>query len=75
MKKLGVFILAVSLCLCSGFTACTKGGNEEPDKGAIDELTDKVAHEAVNDIQKPINKAKRLQKMTEEKEEAAEEVE
>lgn len=75
MKKLGVFILAVSLCMCSGLAACSKSSDEEPDKGAIKELTDKVAHEAANEIQKPINKAKRLQKMAEEKEEAAEEVE
>jgi len=75
MKKLAVLIFAVSLCLCCGLAACAGGRDEEPDKGAIKELTDNVAHEAADAIQKPINKAKKLQDLAKEKEEVAEEIE
>jgi len=74
MKRLRVLILAAVFCLCCGLAACSRGSNEEPDTGAIKELTDEVAHEAADAIQKPTNKARQLQRMTKEKEEAAEEV-
>ncbi len=60
MKKLITYgVLAMFLC-GAVFMACSndKDTEVEPQKGMIEEMTDRAAKEAVNRIRTPLNKAR-----------------
>ena len=60
MKKIFTYVvLAVVLCGAM-FLACSNdtGTETEPQKGMIEEMTDRAAKEAVNRIRTPLNKAR-----------------
>ncbi len=67
MKKILAFIsLALLLsCLTLGCSSDESQKNTavEADKNAVERLNDRVAEKAVNQIKKPINKAKAVQEM------------
>ena len=56
----GVLLLVTG---CFLFFACSISPETESDKGAIKQLTDQTAHEIVNHIRKPINKARAAKKI------------
>jgi len=58
MKKM-LLCVVMTLLLCSaGFLSCSKDKEAEPEKGAIEKMTDKTAREIVNKIQTPIKGAR-----------------
>lgn len=68
MKKIFIFFAVVLMFFYISFSACSKVEEAEPEeakKGKIEQVTDQIAHEAVEGIQKPINKARAIQDMSE----------
>ena len=56
MKKLPVYIFSVSVVFWIGFSACSKGGDVETEKGKIEKFTDQIADDAVQGIKAPLIK-------------------
>ena len=71
MKRLMIYpaIALTVLVLC--FSACSKGKDAEPEKGKIKKMTDRAANVAVEKIRNPLDKARAVQKMEEERMKAA----
>jgi hypothetical protein len=71
MKKTLFTSLIVSLIaailLTGAFSGCSDRKEPPPEKGAIRQMTDEAAKEAVNQIRTPINKARSAAKQQEEK--------
>jgi hypothetical protein len=67
MKKF--FLLAlIPLCfLCFICSGCSRAKEAEPEKGSIDKFTEQTGREAAEAIKKPINKAKDIDKMAQER--------
>jgi len=61
-----VFVLIIG---CAGFYGCSgekQAAEAPPEKGVIKEMTDQTAHEMVDHMQKPINKARDVKGLVEE---------
>ncbi len=54
------------------FSACSSGDDDQEakEKGAVDQITDKVAEKAVKKIRSPLDKARSVQGITDERERA-----
>lgn len=63
MKKILMYILSALVVIWIGFSACSRGGDVEPEKGKIEKFTDQLADDAVQRIKAPINKARAVQDM------------
>ncbi len=62
-------LLCTALLLSVSVTACSN--SEEEEKSSIEQFTDKTAHDAVNQIQAPIDKAKAVQALVNQQQEEA----
>jgi len=71
MKKFLLFLIITSFLFSASFSACSK--KKEPEKGAIKKLTDEVADEAVKHIRAPMEKARKVKNMAEDRGEIIEE--
>ena len=71
LRKISVLILSLFF-LTSGF-ACSKGAKDEKKEGAIETLTEETADQALKAIQNPINNAKAVQSMSEDRQKMMEE--
>ncbi|MBU0991989.1 MAG: hypothetical protein KJ737_05795 [Proteobacteria bacterium] len=58
-----VIILLALVCFLGGF-ACSKRPDDASKKGAIEQVTEKVADDALHSIQDPINQAKAVQNIS-----------
>lgn len=65
MKRLLIYAVIASAVLCITFSACSKSENEQPEKGKIEQMTEKAGKEAAEGIQQPINKARDIQEKAE----------
>ncbi|MEA2083046.1 MAG: hypothetical protein U9O82_02165 [Thermodesulfobacteriota bacterium] len=76
MKKIFVFAAAATLFFGIGFTACSSGGDveQEKGKGTIDKITDKAAEKAVDKIRTPIDKARAIKGLGDQRTEAIDHV-
>ena len=65
-KKLLYFTIAL---LFAGLAlgACSNNSDGEPEKGAIKQMTDQVAKDLVNHIRSPINKARAVKELEEDR--------
>ena len=69
-----LFCLVMALVVCSaGLCACSKKEEVEPEKGAIEKMTDEVAHTAVKKIRTPIDQAHSAKAVEEERAKAMDE--
>ena len=64
--------LAIVMALffgCTGFFACSNRdeAKSEPQKGVIEEMTDKAAQKAINRIRTPLNKARSVAEQEEDR--------
>ena len=58
-------LLLVVLCfICS---ACSGGKNADSEKGSIEQLTEQVGKDAADGIKKPINKARKIDELAQER--------
>ena len=73
MKKVLLYPAIVLFLFCAVFFACSNNGDEEPKKGRIEKMTDKAAKEIVDHIRTPIEKARSVKKMEEDRQNAVEE--
>ena len=72
MKKILLFpILGLSL-ICGTFFACSKNGDEESKKGRIEKMTDKAAKEIVDHIRTPIERARSVKNIEEDRQNTVE---
>jgi hypothetical protein len=58
MKKIGIYCFIGAVLVGCLFPACSPKKEPEGQKGAIKKMTDKTAKEIVDQLQKPINKAR-----------------
>ena len=58
MKKMLLCVVMVLLLCSAALLACSKDKETEPEKGAIEKMTDKTAKEIVDKIQAPIKGAR-----------------
>jgi len=64
MKKYFFYSASLLVLLGGSLTACSKhdrAASEQEQAGRIESVTDRIAHDAVEDIQRPIGKARALQ--------------
>jgi len=67
MKSTLSYCLIVMLLLNGAFLGCSDKKEPAPEKGAIRQMTDEAAREAVKQIRTPIDKARSAAKQQEEK--------
>jgi len=65
MKRLVMYFAIALLVFCINFSACSKDENVEPNKGRIEEMTERAADVAVKKIRTPIEKARSVRDMEE----------
>ena len=63
MEKLFMCSLSILVVFWIGFSACSRGGDVEHEKGEIEKFTDQIAYDALQGIKVPINKARAVQDM------------
>ena len=73
MKKILLYPAIVLFLFCGTFFACSNNGDEESKKGRIEKMTDKVAKDIVDHIQTPIEKARSVKNIEEDRQNAVEE--
>ena len=73
MKKILLYPSIVLFLFCATFFACSNNGDEESKKGRIEKMTDKVAKDIVDHIQTPIDKARSVKNIEEDRQNAVEE--
>ena len=73
MKRIFLYLFLVLFLFCGSFFACSKNGDEESKKGRIEEMTDKTAKEIVDYIQTPIERARSVKNVEEDRQNAVEE--
>jgi len=74
MKRLLIYLVMALVVFSIGFSACSKEEEEgEPEKGAIEKMTDEVAHTAVKKIRTPIDQAHSARAVEEERVKAMDE--
>jgi len=67
MKKMLSCLIIGMILLGGAFWGCSDRKEPPPEKGAIRQMTDEVARDAVNQIRTPIDKARSAAKQQEEK--------
>lgn len=72
MKKILIFPILVLFLFCGTFFACSKNGDEESKKGRIEKMTDKAAKEIVDHIRTPIERARSVKNIEEDRQNAVE---
>jgi hypothetical protein len=65
MKKTLSYMLVALILFSGAFWGCSDKKEPANEKGAIRQMTDEVAHEAVNQIRTPIDKARSAAKLQE----------
>ena len=73
MKKLSALAVAAMLLFGIGLTACSSGEDVDElqkKKGTIDKITDKAAEKAVNKIRNPMDKARAIKGLSDQRTEA-----
>lgn len=73
MKKILLYPAIVLFLFCATFFACSNDGDKEPEKGRIEKMTDKAAKEIVDHIRTPIERARSVKNIEEERQNAVEE--
>ena len=73
MKKILLYPAIMLFLFCATFFACSNNGDEESKKGRIEKMTDKTAKEIVDYIQTPIEKARSVKNIEEDRQNAVEE--
>jgi hypothetical protein len=74
MRKLMTYLVMALVVFSIGFFACSKKEEVEPEeKGAIEKMTDEVAHTAVKKIRTPIDQAHSARAIEEERAKAMDE--
>ena len=72
MKKILLYPAIVLFLFCGTFFACSNNGDEESKKGRIEKMTDKAAKDIVDHIRTPIEKARSVKKVEEDRQKAVE---
>ena len=67
MKKILSYMVVALILLGGVFWGCSDKKEPGPEKGAIRQMTDETAREAVNQIRTPIDKARSVAQQQEEK--------
>ena len=67
MKRLLMYFAIAVLVFCINFSACSKDEGPKSEKGKIEKMTDHAADIAVKKIRTPIDKARSVQEMEEER--------
>ena len=73
MKKILLYPAIALFLFCGTFLACSNNGDEESNKGRIEKMTDKAAKDIVDHIRTPIEKARSVKKVEEDRQKAVEE--
>jgi hypothetical protein len=73
MRNLLTYLVMALVVLPIGLYACSKKEEVEPEKGAIEQMTDEVAHTAVKKIRTPIDQAHSARAVEEERAKAIDE--
>jgi PBP1b-binding outer membrane lipoprotein LpoB len=74
MKRLLTYLVMALVVISIGIYACSKKEEVEPEKkGAIEKMTDEVAHTAVKKIRTPIDQAHSAKAVEEERAKAMDE--
>lgn len=73
MKKILLYPAIVLFLFCATFFACSNNGDEESKKGRIEKMTDKTAKDIVDYIQTPIENARSVKNIEEDRQNAVEE--
>jgi hypothetical protein len=73
MKKILLYPAIVLFFFCATFFACSNKGDEESKKGRIEKMTDKAAKDIVDHIRTPIEKARSVKNIEEDRQNAVEE--
>ena len=66
MRKI-LFYTFTFLFLCFWISACSNGGENEQEKGAIEKMTERTVHDMVEKIQTPIDRAKNAKETEEDR--------
>ena len=73
MRSLLTYLVMGLVVFSIGFSACSKKEEAEPERGAIEKMTDEVAHTAVKKIRTPIDQAHSARAVEEERVKAMDE--
>jgi len=73
MRSLLTYLVMTLVVFSIGLYACSKKEEVEPEKGAIEKMTDEVAHTAVKKIRTPIDQAHSARAVEEERAKAMDE--
>ena len=74
MRRLLTYLVMALVVVSVGLCACSKKEEGEPEqKGAIEKMTDEVAHTAVKKIRTPIDQARSAKAIEEERAKAMDE--
>lgn len=73
MRRLLMYLVMALVVFSVGLFACSKKEEVEPEKGAIEKMTDEVAHTAVKKIRTPIDQAHSARALEEERAKAMDE--
>ena len=73
MKKILLYPAIVLFLFCATLFACSNNGDEESKKGRIEKMTDKAAKDIVDHIRTPIEKARSVKNIEEDRQNAVEE--
>lgn len=71
MKKYIVYAVMVMFSVCFSFPACSKSDKEE--KGFVERANEEMSKSAVDYVNKPMSKARQIEKMAESREKGLEE--
>jgi hypothetical protein len=73
VKRFCVCVLIGFSCLCLSLLACSKKEEAEPEKGAIEKMTDEAADVIVNKIRTPMDRARSVEDLQQDRAKAMEE--
>ena len=63
MQRVLFFIYFVLFVLSALFTSCSQSEDEQEEKGQIEQMTDEIADEAVDMVHSPLQKARAVKKL------------
>ena len=73
MRRLLVCVLIGLSFVCFGFSACSKKEGAESEKGAIEKMTDDAAEAIVNKIRTPMDRARSVKELEQDRARAMDE--
>lgn len=73
VKRLVVAALFGLVLLCLGFSACSKKEEAQQEKGSIEKMTDETANAIVTRIRKPMNQARAVKEIQQDRVKAMDE--